>query len=163
MTPDLPVYNAIIFLVLVAVLWRFAWGPISTGLAGREQAIADQIAAARAANDEARGLLAQYDQKLANAQEEVKAILDEARRDADHTRQEIVAAAQADARTERERARREIELATDQALKALAERSANVAVDLAGRIVQARLSPDDHAQLIQDALARFPRPAPLAS
>jgi len=46
-------------------------------------------------------------------------------------------------------------LATDGALKELAERSADMAVDLAGRIVQTKLQPADHARLIEDAMSRF--------
>jgi len=155
--PDLALFTLLIFLLLLAVLWKFAWGPIAAGLDKREQSIADQIAAAQAANEQAKTLLGQYEQKLAAASGEVRAILDEARRDAEHTQQEILAKARADARLERDRAIREIEIATDSALKELAERSTNMAVDLAGRIVQAQLKPADHTRLIDEAMAKFPK------
>ena len=155
--PDLALFTLLIFLLLLAVLWKFAWGPIAAGLDKREQGIADQIAAAQAANEQAKLLLGQYEQKLAAAAGEVRAILDEARRDAEHTQQEILAKARADARLERDRAIREIEIATDSALKELAERSTNMAVDLAGRIVQAQLKPADHTRLIDEAMAKFPK------
>ena len=155
--PDLAIFTLIIFLLLLAVLWKFAWGKIAAGLDKREQGIADQIAAAQAANEQARTLLGEYELKLTAAAGEVRAILDEARRDAEHTQQEILAKARADARLERDRAVREIEIATDSALKELAERSTNMAVDLAGRIVQAQLKPADHARLIEEAMAKFPK------
>jgi F-type H+-transporting ATPase subunit b len=50
---------------------------------------------------------------------------------------------------------RDINTAKDQALKELAERSTNIAVDLAGKIVQAQLSKADHAALVQDAMNRL--------
>ena len=56
-----------------------------------------------------------------------------------------------------ERGKREIERATSAALKELAESSANLAVDLAGRIVESKLSAQDHARLIEQAMASFPR------
>jgi len=153
---DLAIYTVVVFLLLLAILYKFAWGPISSGLDKREHRIAEHIAAAERSHEEAKAMLAQYEAKLAASQEEVRAILEEARRDAEHTQQEILAKARADASAEIERGKREIETATAQALKELAETSANLAVDLAGKVVQAQLNPADHARLITDALSRFP-------
>lgn len=158
--PDLAVYTFVIFLLLLAVLWKFAWGPIAAGLDKREQNIANHIAAAERSNEEAKRMLADYEKKLASAQDEVRAIIEEARRDADHTQQEILAKARSEAQAELERARREIDTATSHALRELAEKSTDLAIGLAGRIVQSELKPADHAKLIQDALAGFPGAAP---
>ena len=49
----------------------------------------------------------------------------------------------------------EIDTATTGALKELADRSAALAVDLAGKIVQSRLDPQAHSRLIEQAVARF--------
>lgn len=153
---DLAIWTAVVFAVLLLVLRRFAWGPIVEGLEKRELRITESIAAAEKANADAKLLLAEYDQKLASAAGEVRAILDEARRDAEHTQQEILAKARADAQAERDRTLREIETARDGALKELGERAANLAVDLAGKIVGARLNTGDHQRLIEEALNRFP-------
>ena len=83
--------------------------------------------------------------------------MEEARRDAEHTKQAILAEAKAGAEAERNRALQDIETATDQALKSLAERSAELAVELAGKILQSKLSAADHARLIQEAMAKFPQ------
>ncbi len=152
---DLAIYTFLVFLLLFAVLWRFAWGPIVAGLAKREQGIADNIAEARRCRDEAKLMLQQYETKLAEAQNEVREILDEARRDAEHTQQEILAAARVEADRERNRSLAEIDTATAQALKQLAEKSTNLAVELAGKIVQAQLNRDDHNRLISDAVTKF--------
>lgn len=152
---DLAVYTFVVFLLLLLVLWKFAWRPISEGLDRREQAIADNIAAAQRSNDEAKKLLAEYELRLNAAQDQVRGILEEARRDAEHTQQEIVAKARADAQAEVQRGRREIETATAQALKQLAETSTNLAVELAGKIVRAKLNPTDHARLVEEAMTKF--------
>lgn len=154
---DLAIYTFIVFLLLLAILAKFAWKPISAGLDQREQRIADDIAAAQRANDEAKLLLAQYDQKLAAAQDEVRAILDEARRDAEHTQQEMMKKAAADAEATLNRARREIDTARDQALKELADHSARLAVDLASRILRAELNGESHTRLIEEAVSQFPK------
>jgi F-type H+-transporting ATPase subunit b len=155
--PDLMIWTWIVFVILLAVLWKFAWGPISQALDLREQKIADNIAAAEQCNVDAKKLLAEYEAKLAAAREEVRGILDEARRDAEHAGQEIVAKARADAQGEVQRGKHEIETATAQALNELAKSSANLAVELAGRIVSAKLNASDHARLIDEALANFPK------
>ena len=41
-------------------------------------------------------------------------------------------------------------------IKSLAERSANLAVELAGKIIGAKLKADDHTRLIQESMAKFP-------
>ena len=154
--PDLALFTLLVFVILLIVLGKFAWKPIIEALERREQGIADHIAEAERNHNEAKALLAQYEQKLALAANEVRELLDEARRDAEHTRQSILAEAKAGAEAERARALHEIESATDAALKTLAERSANLAVELAGKVLQTKLSPADHQRLIQDAMAKFP-------
>ncbi|HVC98067.1 MAG TPA: F0F1 ATP synthase subunit B [Pirellulales bacterium] len=157
---DLAIFTFIVFLLLLAILWKFAWGPISAGLEKREHGIAEHIAAAQRSHEEGKRLLAEYERKLASAQDDVRAILDEARRDAAHTQQEILAQARADAAAEMDRAKREVETARDQALKQLVETGANLAVELAGRILRAELTPARHAQLINEAVAKFPKHDP---
>jgi len=156
---DLAVWSLVVFLILLVVLWKFAWGPISEGLDKREQGIADNIAAAEQKHEEAKELLVQYDKRLAEAAGEVREIIEEARRDAEHTQKEILAKATEDAQAIQDRARREIETATSAALKELSERSASLAVELAGKIVQSHLSQEDHARLIDDAVNRFSQPS----
>jgi F-type H+-transporting ATPase subunit b len=157
---DLAIYTFIVFMLLLGILWKFAWGPITEGLEKREHGIAENIAAAERSHQQAKAMLAEYERKLASSADEVRAIIDEARRDAEHTQQEILAKARADAQAERDRSLREIETAKDQALKELGERGANLAVDLAGKIVRAQLNPADHTRLIEEAMARFPNGNP---
>jgi len=154
---DLAIWTAVIFLVLLLVLGKYAWGPISQGLEKREQGIADQVAQAEQNNQKARELLAQYEQMLANSEEEVRKMIEQGRREADEAGRQIVEKAKGDAAAEHQRALREIEAATADALKELSELSATLAVQLAGRIVGAELKPADHAQLIAKAMADFPK------
>jgi len=154
--PDLAIWTVVVFLVLLGVLRKFAWGPIVAGLERREKMIADHIAAAEQSHADAQRLLAEYEGRIAKAHDEVRALLDEARRDAEHTQQDIVAKAKVDAEAELARAKREIETAKDQALITLAESAANQAVDLAGKILGAKLNPAEHISLIDKALTGLP-------
>jgi F-type H+-transporting ATPase subunit b len=154
---DLAIFSAVVFLLLVVILRKFAWKPISEGLEKREHHIAHEIAAAERANAEAKHLLVEYQKKLDAAQLEVREIMDEARRDAETTAGQIAAKAKADAENEMRRALREVETAKDQALKELAETAANQALALAGKLLQQKLQPADHARLIDEAMAKFPK------
>jgi len=154
---DLAIFSAVVFLLLVVILRKFAWGPIAAGLEKREHHIHEHIAGAERANAEAKAMLVEYQKKLEAAHLEVRGILDEARRDAEHTKQEIVAAARAEAASEMERGKREVHTAMDQALKYLAESSAEQAVYLAGKVLQQQLKPADHTRLIDEAMAKLPR------
>ncbi|QDU56375.1 F0F1 ATP synthase subunit B [Aeoliella mucimassa] len=158
--PDLAIYTAIIFAVLLAVLWKFAWGPITEALDAREKAVADNIAAAEAKHEEAKGLLAAHEARLATAKEEVREMLEEARRDAEATKSQILSEAEAAAKSRHDRAVRDIEQARDSAVRTLAETSANLAVDLAGKVIAQNLSTDQQAELVREATTKLANTSP---
>ena len=153
---DLAIYTFVVFVLLLAVLWKFAWGPIISGLEKREKAIGDRIDQAQQSADQARAQLREYQAKLAGAADEVRGLLEQARKDADAQKQTIVAEAQEAARAERDRALEEIEVAKNQALGELAEQSVDTAIELAGRIVRRQLTAEDHARLVQESLQNLP-------
>jgi F-type H+-transporting ATPase subunit b len=157
--PDLAIWTLVVFVILLVVLKKFAWGPILEALERREQSVADHITQAERTHEQAKELLADYERKLAGAANQVRELLEEARRDAEHTKQEILVEAKAGAEAERARALRDIEAAADAAMESLARRSSDLAIELAGKILAAQLSKADHARLIQEAMAKFPATA----
>jgi F-type H+-transporting ATPase subunit b len=152
---DLAIWTAVVFVCLFVVLWKFAWGPIARGLDKREHSVADQIAQAEAANQKAKDLLADYERRLAAAGDQVRGILEQGRRDAEQVGRELVAKAKEEAKAEQELAAKRIEAATDAAVKELADRSAELAIGLAQKIVRAKLTASDHAALIDRAVNGF--------
>ena len=152
---DLAIWTVIVFLGLYFVLRRWAWGPMIDALQKREQSIRNAIEDARKAREEAERLRGDFQHQLDNAHEQVRAILDEARRDAQHTGQDIVHQAQEEAQRIRERNVREIERARDQALKEIVERTADLVAESTRRIVQKTLTPADHQRLIEESLAEL--------
>lgn len=150
---DLALWSFVVFLVLFGLLTKFAWKPIMEGLAKREQGIADMIAATHAANEDAKRLLASYERRLAEASDEVRGMLEEARRDSEATRQTIIAEARKAAEEERVRARHEITLATDDALMKIADKAGQLAVDVAGKFLRQKLSADDQSRLVRESVA----------
>lgn len=152
---DLALWTAVVFLLLLAILWRLAWTPIAEGLDKREQSVADQIAQTNAAYEKAKAILADYERQLATAQEQVRGLLDQGRRDAEQLGREMLEKAKAEAKAEYQRAVHQIDAAAAAAIKELAAQSATLAVELAGKIVRAKLNPADHTRLIDQAVAGF--------
>jgi F-type H+-transporting ATPase subunit b len=143
------------FLLLLVILTKTAWKPILTGLQAREKGIRDQIEGAEKANAAAKALLSEYEQRLAHATDEARAIVEEGRRDAQAVRGKIEAEARAAAADERDRAVRDIDLARQKALKDIYDEVARVATEVAGRIVQREIRPEDHKKLVEQGLSQL--------
>lgn len=152
---DLALYTFVVFLLLLAILSAGAWPKISRALLEREQRIEADLAAAEAKHEEAKRLLAQHEAKLASAAAEVRALLEEARRDAEVAREQILDEARESAAKVRERAVRDIEYAADHAMKNLAETSANLAVELAGKVIRETINPAKAQELVRTALTKL--------
>jgi F-type H+-transporting ATPase subunit b len=140
---------------LLLVLGKFAWRPIVDALEKREKRVEEQIASAEQANVDARKILAEYQTRLSQAEAEVRAILERGRREAEDLGRQMLNQTREESRHEKERALREIDAAAAGALKELAERSADLAVELAGKIVQTKMDRAEHAKLIEQAVAGF--------
>jgi F-type H+-transporting ATPase subunit b len=152
---DLALWTLFVFLILFGFLSYFAWPQIAAALDERERKITDNIAASEARLVDAQRVLAEHEAKLAATAGEVRELLDEARRDADHTRKKIEAAGHQAAQDELARALREIERAKDGAIQELAVASANVAVDLAGKLIRTQITAEQNNELIHDAMTKL--------
>ena len=152
---DLALWSLVVFIVFVAVLWKFAWGPLSKALDDRESKIANDIAAAEEGRKKAEQMLAEHQHKLEAVQDEVREIIAEARRDAEHTKNEIIEAAQTEAEATKNRSISEIERARDAALKELFDTLATQVADATEHVLGRSLSGDDQERLIQEALSQF--------
>ena len=148
-------WTLIVFLGVCAILYKFAFGPITKALDAREQGILGNIASAQKQNDESKELLKQYQAKLDASKEEVRQIIEAAKKDAQRQGEDIITKARDAAGMERERAMKEIESATTSALQSIAERSATLATNLAGKMIRAEVKPEQHRSLISAALEEF--------
>lgn len=145
----------VIFLLLTAILAKFAWGPITDGLDKREQNIAKMIDDARLAQEQAEAQLRSYETKLAAAAEEARVTVAKARQDAEATRERERAETKALLEKDRQQAKDEIEAAKNAALQQIAEKSVSTAISLASSIVRREIKPEDHDKLVTDALGKF--------
>ena len=150
---DLAIWSLAVFLLLLGLLGKFAWKPIMEGLDKREQGIEHQIAETKKANEEAKRMLVSYERRLSETADEVRGMLDEARRDAESTKVAIVAEARKAAEDEQARAKHEIGLARDEALSSIALKAGDLAVEVAGKFLREKIGKEDHSRLVRDSIA----------
>jgi len=149
------IFTLVIFGLVVWILSRTLWKPLLNVLNEREKTIRESLDSARREREAAARLLAEYQARLERAHAEAAALVEEGRRDAEATRQRILAQAQQETRDMTARARREIRLAADEAIKAIYDHVADLAVEVAGRVLRKQLTPADHARLIEESVAEI--------
>jgi F-type H+-transporting ATPase subunit b len=153
-------WTVVIFGLVLFVLGKFAWGPILKALQSREAFIRESLEKAQSDRLEAEARLKEYLDKINASRAEATAIVDEGRRDAEAVKHRI----EQDAREEAEkiiaRGKHEIELATATAVKELYTTSAKLATELAGRILEREIKPQDHERLIAQAIDELARQKP---
>jgi F-type H+-transporting ATPase subunit b len=152
---DLAIWSLVVFFVFVGVLTKFAWKPLAAGLDSRETKIRQDIADAEEARKKTEQMLAEHVAKLDAVQDEVREIIAEARRDAEHTKQEIVTQAQSEAEATQKRALDAIDRARDQALDELFATMSNTVAQATEYVVGRSLTGDDQGRLIDEALSQF--------
>jgi F-type H+-transporting ATPase subunit b len=152
---DLGLWSIIVFVALLFVLGKYAWGPMLQGLQTRERGIQDAISEAERTREEAHRLRDQLQHEVNNAHVKVREILDDARRDAERATQDMVSRARSEIQTERDRLRREIGTARDQALQELWAQSAQLATLISAKAIRRELTPEDHRRLVDDALGEL--------
>jgi F-type H+-transporting ATPase subunit b len=150
---DLGIYTLIVFAILLVILGKFAWGPMMAGLDKREANLRKAHEDAEAARAETQRAMADVQARLAKGAEEVRAMLDEARRDAQAVKDQMKADAATEIQAERDRIRREIDMARDQALQQIYQQAVQLATLVSTKAVKKNLTPSDHQRLLDEALA----------
>ena len=146
------IISVAIFLVLLLVLGKYAWGPIIAQLRGREDRIGQSVSLAQKQQKQAADLLAQYEAQIEHAHDEVEQLLATGREQAETHRQELVAQARAEAERSVKQAKREIQLARNEALQDLRHTTARMAVELAERVLRREVNADDQDRMMRDTL-----------
>lgn len=136
-------WMTIVFLIVLAILWKFGFPTITKMVKERKAFIDDSLRKAHEANE-----------KLANIQKEGESILQEARekqaavlKEATATRDAIVAKAETQAKERGAQlindAKAEIEQEKQQAIRDIRAQVAELSVKIAEKIVRANLASDD--------------------
>lgn len=146
------IWTLVIFILVIVVLGKFAWGPLLSALQQREQFIRSSLQEAKDDREAAETRLQEYELRLQEAAAEATQIVEQGRQDADKAKVRIEETARTEADKLVDRAKREIDLARQAAIKDLYATSAGLATDIAGKVLKRELSPRDHERLIQESI-----------
>lgn len=149
------IWTVVIFVLVLVVLGKFAWGPILEQLQKRESFIRDSLAEAKQDREAAEETLKQYETKLAEARAEATAIVEEGRRDAEVVRRSIEETAKIEAEKIAQRAKREIQLAKEAAVDEIYGLTGQLALEVASQVIRKDLDAEDHARLIDEATQKI--------
>lgn len=157
--PGLFIWTIVVFLVVLVVLRRFAWGPILGALSAREDGIRTSISESRSLRAEAEAALEENRKQLADARRQSQEIVAEGRAAAQRLAQEIEAKARDEGDRLIERARVEIGRERDAALREIRTEAVELALAAASRLLQERLTEDRDRVLIQRYLDEIQTPS----
>jgi len=150
--PGLIVWTIVTFLLLLGILWKFAWNPILGALDARELAIQKTIDDAERLQAEAAAVLAEHQKRLAEARAEGNRIFDEARQAGEHMKHDVLEKARAEAEKVLERAHRQMELEIEQAIQTIRAQAADLALRAAEKIIERALTDADHRRFADEAI-----------
>jgi F-type H+-transporting ATPase subunit b len=150
-------WTLVIFVLLVVILGRFAWGPILQQLQARETFIHDSLSAAKRDREAAEATMKEYLEKLRAARVEAESIISSSRSDGERFREEIKQQARAEAGAILKSAERQIQLETNQAVQQIRREAVDLSVLIASKIIRRNLSKEDNERLIDEALQQVER------
>lgn len=147
-------WTLVIFLLLLAVLAKWAFPPILGYAAAREKRIQDSLDEAKQTREEAAALLAQQRQELTGARQESQQIIAEAKQAAEKVRADLIEQARADQEAMLTRAKQEIERERERAVESVRREAVDLAIAAAGKLMERTLGAEDDRRLVNEFLGR---------
>ena len=155
----LTVWTSIVFLVLLGILRRYAWGPILAAVEERERRIQDTLNEAANEREEAAKLLAEHRQQMADARRQTQQLIAEGRDAGERVRRDLEEKARVEGQALIERARETIENEKDAALEALRKESVELALAAAARLMQESLDEAKDRELVMGYIDDLSKPS----
>ena len=153
--PGLFIWTIVTFLVLLALLSKFAWRPLLKALESRQAAIKKSLDDAQLARQELERLQQESAQIIRQARLDGEAVIAQSRSDADRLRSELTQKAREEANTIIRRAEQQIQLETRQALQHIRHEAVDLSVMIASKLLERNVSKEDDQRLIEETLKQI--------
>jgi F-type H+-transporting ATPase subunit b len=155
MKPDtgLMVWTLIIFVILMFVLSRYAFGPITAAVEAREKALEEAIEGAKRDRDAAAKLLQEHQAAIDAARGEAQKIIADGRTVGEKMRTDMIEGTRKEQQDMLERARRDIENEKDKAIMQLRREAVDLALAGASKVIEQNLESQKNRQLVESYLA----------
>ena len=150
--PGLYIWTIVTFVVLLALLARFAWRPLLDALEARQDTIRKSLDDARQAKEELQRLQAESARILAEARSEAAGIISTTRADAARFADEMKQKARAEADALVKHAQREIDSQTARAVQSIRREAIDLSVAVAAKILRREISPSDNVRLVDETI-----------
>lgn len=145
----------IVFLTLLFILSKLAFGPIAASLKKREDKIRQDIADAEAARVKAENALKELTARLNAAEAEARSITTRATADAEKIGIALKARVQSEVEEMKERAVKEIDTAKTAAVSEVHEHAVLLSTSVAEKILRRSITVDDQRELIRASLEQL--------
>lgn len=155
LNPQFLLIQAIGFVLLVVVLTKFAFRPILTILEERQKSIRDDLDSAESRRLEMERLQKDYETRLAQIEDEARDKIQQAIKQAEGIRDEILTKARAESEQVLAAGREEIDRDRIRSMAQMRNEVADLAIHAAQTVVGKNLSNEGHDQLIAEALSSF--------
>ena len=153
--PGLFIWTIVTFLVLLALLAKFAWRPLLQALESRQERIRNSLEDAERARQELERLQQESGKIMQQARIEAESIVTQTRADAERLREELKQKAKDEADKILRNAQQQIQLQTRQAIQQIRHEVADIAVLLASKLLERNIAKEDNARLIDDTLKQI--------
>ena len=147
-------YRVLNFVVLAVALFFILRKPISKALISRIEGIRDQLSDLEDKKKKAEKQLAEYEEKLADLNQEAKKVVAEYIRQGTDAKARILSEAETAAQRLEEQARRNIEHEFEQAKLQLQEEIMNKALQKAEEIIKDKITSEDQDKLVAEYLKK---------
>jgi F-type H+-transporting ATPase subunit b len=138
------------FFLLLAVLTKYAWGPILAALEKREETLRKSLEEADRLKAELANIEATQKALIAKADEQAKTIIEKSRHAATEAAKHIQLKAREESQILLENAKREIQDELEKARSLIKEESIEIAVGLAEKLIEKNLDDAGNRRLIND-------------
>jgi F-type H+-transporting ATPase subunit b len=143
-------FQLFMFIVLMVLLKKFAWGPLMGIMKQREEHVTGEISAAEQSRTEAKKLVEEQRSLLKEARSEAQVLIENAKKQGDIQRDQIIAVARTEAERMKESAKLEIEQQKEKAVAAIREQVASLSVLIASKVIEKELNAADQDKLINE-------------
>jgi len=151
------VWKALAFAILLFILYKYAWGPITQSLREREETIENSITRAEKALQEAKQIQAENDKARREAEREAQRILKNARQAAEELKENEKASLREEIQEMKEQATRDIRREKQGALQELRDEVADLAIEAATKVVRDDLDGQRQRKLVNDFIDDLPK------
>lgn len=142
------------FTILMLLLKKFAWGPLMGVMDQRAQLIANEIEEAEKSRAESHKLLEEQRMLLKEARENAQAIVENARKQGETQREELITAARNEVNRMKEAAALEIATEKEKAVAAVREEFVSLSVLAASKVLGKEISEEDNRALIEETIVK---------